>query len=417
MSLRVCLVTPFAWSQHHEANEHLRATAESLRARDHKVTILGPSTRTSELSAGRRALRLLERDRTRLDGFVAIGPAVPVSRYEQVGVPVGTRANLRLALETSEFDVVHVYDPARMGISYRALLLTDALTVATFHSADRVGHPAGKKRRERLLTRADVLTATSHRALEAARQRFPGHYELLPLGISIGRDSAARTRERPLLVIEWHPEERERIRHVLRSLLAVPSWDVRILRLRKMSGRPYIPRAMRSRCEVITARDGKRRQELLADASAFVPALEGSTRAQAEAAAIGVLRIDPDVDDLPAKLATHVATAAASAPDHPAAGAQAPGRAIVDHSAEALGAQLDVIYRDLMKRPQTRHASQSYRAAREPAVDPLRPAHAHRCLARLQRPRARAARRGRAPRPRRDRDHGSQRLRRREARY
>ena len=106
------------------------------------------------------------------------------------------RANLRLALETSEFDIVHVYDPARLSISYHALLLTDALTVATFHSPDRVGHPAGKKRRERLLTRVDVLSATSHRALEAARQRFPGQYELLPLGISAVAPPAQAPRAR-----------------------------------------------------------------------------------------------------------------------------------------------------------------------------------------------------------------------------
>ena len=347
MSLRICLVTPFAWSQHHEANEHLRVTAETLRERGHRVTILGPSTRTSELSAGRRALRLLERDRTRLDGFVALGPAVPVSRYERVGVPVGIRANLRLALETSEFDVVHVYDPARMGISYHALLLTDALTVATFHSPDRVGHPAGKKRRERLLTRVDVLTATSHRALEAARQRFPGQYELLPLGISTDRPRQGAERDRPLLVVEWHPEERERVRHVLRSLLAVPEWDVRILRLRTMTGRPYIPRALRERCEVMTARDGARRQELLSQAMAFVGALDGSTRAQAEAAALGVLRIDPDVDDLPATLRSQPENReAAQRQTTP----MASEHAIVDHSAEALGQRLETIYGDLMKR-------------------------------------------------------------------
>ena len=117
MSLRICLVTPYAWSQPQEANEHVRVTVETLRERGHDVTVLGPSSRAAELSTGRRALRLLERDRQPLEGFVALGPAVPVSRRERVSVPVGVRANLRLALETSEFDVVHVYDPARLGVS------------------------------------------------------------------------------------------------------------------------------------------------------------------------------------------------------------------------------------------------------------------------------------------------------------
>ena len=344
MSLRICLVTPYAWSQPHEANEHVRVTVETLRERGHDVTVLGPSSRAAELSTGRRALRLLERDRQPLQGFVALGPAV--SRRERVSVPVGVRANLRLALETSEFDVVHVYDPARLGVSYHALLLTDALTVATFHSPDRVGHPTGKKRRERLLTRVDVLTATSHRALEAARERFPGQYELLPLGISL-ESAEPPERSRPLLLVEWHPDERERIRHVLRSLVAVPEWDVRILRLRTLTGRPYVPRALRERCEVVTARDGARRQELIAETTAFVGALEGSTRAQAEAAALGVVRIDPDVDDLPARLQSH---ASGGSPPARIAHQSRGENAIVDHSVDALGAKLDVIYGDLLKR-------------------------------------------------------------------
>ena len=347
MSLGVCLVTPFAWSQHHEANEHLRISADTLRERGHRVTILGPSTRTSDLSAGRRALRLLERVRTRLEGFVALGPAVPVSRREHVGVPVGIRANLRLALETSEFDIVHVYDPGRIGISYHALLLADALTVATFHSPDRVSYPAGKKRRERLLTRVDVLTATSDRALEAASQRFPGDYELLPLGISVAPSAEVSPRERPLLVVEWHPEERERIRQVLRSMIGVPHWDVRILRLRTLSGRPYVPRELRARCEVTTARDGRRRRELLAEATAFIGALDGSTRAQAEATAMGAVQIRTDVRDLAAALDEQTS----SASDAPASAAAA-----VDHSTEALGARLESIYTDLMtrRRPSSR---------------------------------------------------------------
>src|ERR671922_4291 len=56
MSLRICLVSPFAWSQPHDVNEHVAGVAAGLRELGYHVTILAPSTRASDLVAGRRAL-------------------------------------------------------------------------------------------------------------------------------------------------------------------------------------------------------------------------------------------------------------------------------------------------------------------------------------------------------------------------
>ncbi len=53
MGLRICLVTPFSWSQPNEANDHVAGVAEALRARDHDVTVLAPSGRAADLLAGR----------------------------------------------------------------------------------------------------------------------------------------------------------------------------------------------------------------------------------------------------------------------------------------------------------------------------------------------------------------------------
>src|SRR5438034_2193169 len=106
MGLRFCLVTPFAWSRPHDVNEHVAGIARELRALEHSVTVLAPSTRASDLIAGRRAL---------LDGggheVIALGPAVPVSRRSRIGVPVGVRANLSLALARGGYDGVHGFAP------------------------------------------------------------------------------------------------------------------------------------------------------------------------------------------------------------------------------------------------------------------------------------------------------------------
>src|SRR5512132_3468753 len=102
MALRVALVTPFAWSQPHDVNEHVEGLARELRARGHRVTVLAPSNRARDLAAGRRALwNGITTD------LVALGPAVPISRRSRMGVPVGVHANLLGALAAGGFDIVH----------------------------------------------------------------------------------------------------------------------------------------------------------------------------------------------------------------------------------------------------------------------------------------------------------------------
>src|SRR5207253_2748782 len=97
---------------------------------------------------GRRALaRGLERE------VIALGPAVPISRRSRLGVPVGARANLALALAQGRFDVVHGFEPGLPSLSYLALRDARALAVASFFSPERLSYPPGKAQRKRLLAR------------------------------------------------------------------------------------------------------------------------------------------------------------------------------------------------------------------------------------------------------------------------
>src|SRR5918998_162390 len=86
MSLRIALVTPFAWSRPHDVNEHVAGIASELRGIGHHVTVLAPSNRAADLLAGRHA----RRDGAEAD-VIAIGPALPISRRSQMGVRVGAR--------------------------------------------------------------------------------------------------------------------------------------------------------------------------------------------------------------------------------------------------------------------------------------------------------------------------------------
>src|SRR3954451_20685179 len=98
--MRVCLVTPFAWSQPHDVNDHVAGVAAALRGSGHQVTVVAPSTRATDLLAGRRALL-----RGEPADVIAVSAAIPVSRRSQLGVPVGVRANLRHARRACEFEV------------------------------------------------------------------------------------------------------------------------------------------------------------------------------------------------------------------------------------------------------------------------------------------------------------------------
>jgi predicted metal-dependent phosphoesterase TrpH len=280
MGLRICLVTPFAWSQPHDVNEHVAGVAQELRKLDHHVTVLASSNRARDLAAGRRALQ------NGVDAeVVALGPAVPISRRSRIGVPVGARANLSLALALGRFDIVHGFEPGMPSLSYLALRDAQALTVATFDSPERLAYPLGRAQRERLLARLDALVATSEDTAEAAALRFPGTYHVVSSGVDVELFTP-RTKRR-LIVLEWRPTERPLARSVLHALRELPEWELILLRTKPLAGRPTIPRALRERVSIRTARDGAARAPLLGEAAIFVPAVNGLRRVSLEAAAAG----------------------------------------------------------------------------------------------------------------------------------
>ncbi len=285
------MVTPFAWSRPHPVNEHVRGAAEVLGGRGHEVVVLAPSNRAADLAAGRRALRRLARERTPLPPFVALGPALPVSPRSRIGVPLGVRANLALALAADAFDVVHAHEPGVPSLSYLALRQARGLTVATFHSADRLAYPPGRSRREKLLARVDALTTTGDDVLAAARERFPGDYTRLPIGVDETLFRPARPARR--FVVEWRADDAERAAAAFRVLEDLPGWEVIVLRTRPLAGRPYVPRRLRRRVHARTASDAAARARLVPGAAGFVPATRGSRLPGVEAAAAGVPIVDP----------------------------------------------------------------------------------------------------------------------------
>jgi predicted metal-dependent phosphoesterase TrpH len=258
------------------------ALAGELRRRGHEVTVLAPSNRARDLAESRR---LLLSNTASLGDFVALGPAVPISRRSRMGVPVGVRASLSLALARGRFDVVHGFEPGLPSLSYLALRDSSALTAATFFSPERLSYPPARAQRERLLARIDALLATTPATRDAAAARFPGRYDVVPQGIDPKVFAPAKKRKR--VVLEWREGERPLLRALVRELEQQPGWELVLLRTRTPASRPAVSRRLRGRMRVRTALSAAARAEILRSAAIFVPAIDGSPRLLAEAQTAG----------------------------------------------------------------------------------------------------------------------------------
>jgi len=298
VGLRICFVTPFAWSQPHEVNAHVAGTAAALRRLGHDVTVLAPSSRARDLLAGRRALQ-----RGTEAEVIAVGPSIPISRRTSMGVPVGVRANLALALVRGRYDVVHGFEPGLPSLSYLALSSTHALTAATFFSPDRLSYPPGRSRRDRLRARVDALLATSQATADAAQERFEGDYALIPIGVDVTLFRPGSKRR--TIAVELELAGRAVTRAVVILLRQLPDWEVALLHTKPLGFRPAIPRDIRKRTRVRSVRRPEQRAAALAEAAIFVPAPDGEERLALEAAACGAA-IASGADD-PEKVAGEVA--------------------------------------------------------------------------------------------------------------
>jgi hypothetical protein len=341
--MRICLVTPFAWSQPHDVNEHVAGIAAPLRERGHEVTVLAPSTRSADLRAGRRALREL-----RSPDVIAVGPAVPISRRSQMGVPVGVRANLSLALAQGRFDVVHGFEPGLPSLSYLALRETGAVAVATFCSTERLSYPPARSQREKLLTRLDALIALSERVRDAAAERFPGDYRVVSPGVDL--DLFQPRDKRRALAVELRPNERGTAREVVNALRELPGWEAVLLRTKPLIGRPAIPRDLAGRVHLRTARSGVARAAVLGEAAVFVPGLDGLDRVLLEAKAAGCAIASPaGVEEQP-ELAVAAAARLAENDALRARDAAAARREAESQSFAAVAEELEALYSTLVSR-------------------------------------------------------------------
>jgi predicted metal-dependent phosphoesterase TrpH len=222
--------------------------------------------------------------------------------------------------------------------------------VATFLSQERLGYPPGRAQRDRLLARLDALVGTTEATAEAAAVRFPGHYEVIGEGIDPQLFEPGPKRN--LIVLEWRPNERALVRGVFRALEELPDWELVLLRTKPLAGRPTIPRLLRDRIHVRTARDGTARAPLLSQASVFVPALAGLERVRLEASAAGCAIASPPGTRQQPELAGAEVSRLAENREFRERKAERARKEARGQSFAAVATELDELYRSLTKRRQ-----------------------------------------------------------------
>jgi glycosyltransferase involved in cell wall biosynthesis len=342
--LRICFVTPHAWSVPHDTNEHVAGVGDALRERGHTVVVLAPSSRSADLLAGRRSLQTGE-----LEGIVAVSRAVPVSPRAAVGIPVGVRANVATALRGGGFDIVHGFDPAVPGLSYVALLEAKTSTVATFVDPERLGFPPRRNQRDRLLARIDRLLATGDDVAERAAARFPGAYTVVSPGVDLERFAPA-ARKANVIVVETAARNLPVVRAALRALRDISGWEAILLRTAPLAARPSIPLGLRDRVHLRTAARSEARAEILRDAAIVVPAPDGLGRLRDEAAAAGCALVEPHgVEEQPELAAAGVLRFAEDAAAR-ARDADKRRTAIAASSFESVAERLERVYEEAQGR-------------------------------------------------------------------
>ena len=106
--MRICLVTPFAWSQPHDVNEHVAGLARELRRLGHEVTVLAPSNRARRparrpAGAAQRRRRAARGDRAR--------PGAADLAAQPDGRPGRRAREPQARARARRFDVVHGFEP------------------------------------------------------------------------------------------------------------------------------------------------------------------------------------------------------------------------------------------------------------------------------------------------------------------
>ena len=337
-SLRVALVTPFAWPEPSAVNQHVADLARELVARGHRPVVLCSSDDVAELQRMRRLCRrpaeavldhleVWARDSAPPAELLPpehVGPlrrgdrvpVVPLGRsfptlangsVANIGLPVDVTSRLERILVGGAFDLVHVHEPVAPSLSFTAIREARSPVIATFHSTPvgLLGYELGHRLLGRFYERLDGRVVTSERAVQVLRDFFGGEYRAVPAGTRLMPSppvSSAISPGRGLYI--YRGDDRRGLRAFLRALATAfpPELQSVVVALHRPSADRWppgpAPRRLRSRVTWVDFADTLELQPLYDEAAlVFLPYLGGEwlLPAVSEAVVAGRPAIAPEL--------------------------------------------------------------------------------------------------------------------------
>jgi phosphatidylinositol alpha-mannosyltransferase len=200
--MRIALLSPYSWTYPGGVTRHIEALAECFIEQGHHVRVLAPYDPPDRFAAilhrGARPQALEPPDYLvpmgRTVGFQANGAVSNVSI-----TPYGL-STAQKELRTGRYDVVHVHEPI---VPVPPWVITDWMRlplVGTFHTynenrlSNGIANLLGARR---MFNRLHVRIAVSEAAAWTGRRFFGGHYRIVPNGVHVDPERAARSAARP----------------------------------------------------------------------------------------------------------------------------------------------------------------------------------------------------------------------------
>jgi phosphatidylinositol alpha-mannosyltransferase len=210
---------------------HVQALAQELHADGHYVRVLAPFDSpgwfTSLVHRGAAPQRL-----TAPEYLVALGRTVGVKAngaVSNLSIAPGAVSAMLNELRVGRYDVVHIHEPVAPAIGWFAADRARLPLVGTFHAYSDRPLPNGVANllgARRVLGRLHVRIAVSKAAAWTGRRWFGGDYRIIPNGVHVDRERAARTGqtgvgERLRIVFVDQPVERKGLPVLLRAFEAL----------------------------------------------------------------------------------------------------------------------------------------------------------------------------------------------------
>jgi phosphatidyl-myo-inositol alpha-mannosyltransferase len=227
-AMRIALVSPYSWSYPGGVTRHVEALAAQLRADGNYVRVLAPfdppSRRSWMLHRG-----AMPQPVTVPQDFVSLGPTVGLKAngaVSNLSVTAFGLSTMLHELRTGRYDVVHIHEPVAPLIGWVAADRTRLPLVGTFHAYSDKAVPNGIANvlgARRVLGRLQVRIAVSEAAAWTGRHWFGGEYRIIPNGVHVDRQRAARVKaprhDDPLrIVFVGQPVERKGLPVLLRAV-------------------------------------------------------------------------------------------------------------------------------------------------------------------------------------------------------